>query len=837
MTKRPSLGSSSQKKGSLFSYNNQENNKSSFFNNENNENKREQNDSNKNRSKSLNKKKTFNRLKSSKFSFKNREERNDKNYRIIKEIFDPEKYIVSEEELFRQGEGYCFGEWALIYREPRAASIYTLEDCVFFTLDEIHFRNSFLKSLNNSEYNKKKFALQNFLPFDMMDERQLSIYKNIIPITCKRNQVIFREGAVSDSIYLIYLGSFTLEKKYGIKQFRVLNLEKGSIVGLESIFEGKNSKYKCSLKLSKGLDVGLIFQLKISRLRPYIINKMKVSFKLHYKLFLKSWNDLFHKNIFIIQKLSQEKIGEIILNKKKYSEYTNFYSENEKSESTSDLFKTNLNSVLNIEPEDKYEILFKDCLKQKSYKNHKKNGSLRIFSSRQRNIIYEQNFKTNQRNSKYINIIKYFQKNTKFGLESNIYKIINSFRNEKIKYLNIYETFDNKSNNKLLKTIKNNTNFTDINTNKILIEDEEEIKQNNIILLNGKKLKFNNKNFKAKKKNYISESNPLKLNKSLLFKSSLSKNNTPKNDFKRKKYITIHFKSHLSFKKNNIEVIKKLNKKRINKNENLKENNNMKPKNELKNINVNLDIQKQNIYSSFQLDSKYKRDNFPRNNIISNNNNNIFIGKNTFKNINLNSPIHFKKENKILFNEYNFSNPAKLKKKKKLFKEEIFSDRKSEEKDLYEKENERNVNTKNKKYSNKMENYLTPMNIKTNHLLRNYNKHNIFNFNSENNKSKIINLFENNNIYKNMENNNRYKKFNSFMNVGQNKDILQEMNINNGFSISYFEKISSNNNINSIQNINKNHLFPPAKNYFKISFDSGVFKIPLIVSSKEIEKI
>ena len=179
----------------------------------------------------------------------------------------------------------------------------------------------------------------------------------------------------------------------------------------------------------------------------------------------------------------------------------------------------------------------------------------------------------------------------------------------------------------------------------------------------------------------------------------------------------------------------------------------------------------------------------------------------------------------------------KLKKKKKLFKEEIFSDRKSEEKDLYEKENERNVNTKNKKYSNKMENYLTPMNIKTNHLLRNYNKHNIFNFNSENNKSKIINLFENNNIYKNMENNNRYKKFNSFMNVGQNKDILQEMNINNGFSISYFEKISSNNNINSIQNINKNHLFPPAKNYFKFSFDSGVFKIPLIVSSKEIEKI
>ena len=108
-----------------------------------------------------------------------------------------------------------------------------------------------------------------------MDERQLSIYKNIIPITCKRNQIIFNEGDISDSIYLIYLGRFTLEKKFGIKKYRVLDLERGSIVGLESIFEGENSKYKCTLKLSPGLDVGLIFKLKINKLRPYIVNQMK----------------------------------------------------------------------------------------------------------------------------------------------------------------------------------------------------------------------------------------------------------------------------------------------------------------------------------------------------------------------------------------------------------------------------------------------------------------------------------------------------------------------------------------------------------------------------------
>jgi CRP-like cAMP-binding protein len=178
----------------------------------------------------------------SKINFSNREERNNKNYRIVKESFDPQKYIVKEEELFRQSEGYCFGEWALIYKEPRAASVYTLEDCIFFILDEVHFKNSFLKSLNNSEYSKKKFALQHFLPFDMMVERQLSIYKNIVPITCKRNQIIFEENDISNCIYLVYLGGFTLEKKFGLKQFKILDLGRGSIVGLESIFDGENSK-------------------------------------------------------------------------------------------------------------------------------------------------------------------------------------------------------------------------------------------------------------------------------------------------------------------------------------------------------------------------------------------------------------------------------------------------------------------------------------------------------------------------------------------------------------------------------------------------------------------
>ena len=223
-------------------------------------------------------------------------------YKVVKEHFDPKKYIVTEEELFTAGMGYCFGEWALIYNQPRAASVYTLEDCVFFILEEKNFKKSFLKSLINSESRKKKFVIENLFPFNIFKERQSSLYKNIVPITIERNQIVFNEGDKSDTIFLIYLGTFILEKKYKHKIFNVLSLEKGSIVGLESIFEGENSNYKCTLKLHSYDDFGLIFACNVNKLVPYIINKMKDHFKNNYLLYLKSSEEFYLNNINILKK-------------------------------------------------------------------------------------------------------------------------------------------------------------------------------------------------------------------------------------------------------------------------------------------------------------------------------------------------------------------------------------------------------------------------------------------------------------------------------------------------------------------------------------------------------
>ena len=362
-------------------------------------------------------------------------------------------------------------------------------------MDEIYFKNSFLKSLNNSEYSKKKFALKNFLPFDMMNTRQLSIYKNIIPITCKQNQIIFNEGDISDSIYLVYLGSFTLEKKYGNKQLRVLNLERGSIIGLESIFEGEDSKFKCSLRLSRGYDIGLIFQLKINKLRPYIVNKMRNSFKLNYSVFLKSWNELFCKKVIMQQKISNEKLEDII-GQEEIKDFLNYMNGNEQIEFNGNLFNKNWNSVLNIDQEDKYEVMFKECLKTKLYDNHKKDGSLRIFSYKQMNKTYEYN-------NKNINIKKnkYLKNTNKTNSEKINSQSTHSLRIKTIKNLN--EGFHNDIKYKTLNNINTNHNFI-LNEKKkksIVLENEEDLKIDEN-LFNKKEYEKNNIIKKKKKLHY-----------------------------------------------------------------------------------------------------------------------------------------------------------------------------------------------------------------------------------------------------------------------------------------------------------------------------------------------
>ena len=230
-------------------------------------------------------------------SFKSKFSLNAQPYRIVKEYFDPQYYNVVEEELFQADSGYCFGEWALIYNQPRSASVIALEDSVFFILDEKIFAKTFLKCLTSTEHKKKKFILETLFPFNLYSDRGNSLYKDIVPKSCVRNQIIYNEGDLADTVYLLYLGTFFLEKNVKNKTMRLKSLERGSILGLESLFEGEENTYKCTLKLSSLNEFGMVACCKVSKLVPYVKQKMKSVFKINYKLYVEYNEDFYLKNI------------------------------------------------------------------------------------------------------------------------------------------------------------------------------------------------------------------------------------------------------------------------------------------------------------------------------------------------------------------------------------------------------------------------------------------------------------------------------------------------------------------------------------------------------------
>ena len=264
-------------------------------------------------------------------AFKSKFSLNDRPYKIVKEYFDPKYYRVIEDELFQAESGYCFGEWALIYNQPRSASVIALEDSVFFILDEKIFAKTFLKCLNNSEHKKKKFILYNLFPFNLYNDRRNSLYKDIIPKSCVRNQIIFNEGDNADTIYLIYSGTFFLEKNFKNKTVRFKLVEKGSILGLESLFEEK-SQYKCSMRLSSLNEFGIVACCKVSKLAPYIVEKLKAVFKKIYMLYIESNEEFYSKNInyenYILTKRRNKKVD----NPEMVQKYIEEYSMQEKNE-------------------------------------------------------------------------------------------------------------------------------------------------------------------------------------------------------------------------------------------------------------------------------------------------------------------------------------------------------------------------------------------------------------------------------------------------------------------------------------------------------------------------
>ena len=404
-------------------------------------------------------------------AFKSKFSLNDRPYKIVKEYFDPKYYRVIEDELFQAESGYCFGEWALIYNQPRSASVIALEDSVFFILDEKIFAKTFLKCLNNSEHKKKKFILDNLFPFNLYNDRRNSLYKDIIPKSCVRNQIIFNEGDNADTIYLIYSGTFFLEKNFKNKTVRFKLVEKGSILGLESLFEEK-SQYKCSMRLSSLNEFGIVACCKVSKLAPYIVEKLKAVFKKIYMLYIESNEEFYSKNInyenYILTKRRNKKVD----NPEMVQKYIEEYSMQEKNE-----------KIRNK------KIKFNTLKQTKLDKINK-------LSDTEKNIIIDALNNTSEkkkflRKKKKAKTIKMNKKQGYTKYVDNVNKICYIFRRKQTKRMNTITPFSNKiglfKENDEHKSFEENDKNINLNLNK----EEENNKENNLKVIKLRKFNIN----------------------------------------------------------------------------------------------------------------------------------------------------------------------------------------------------------------------------------------------------------------------------------------------------------------------------------------------------------
>ena len=419
--------------------------------------------------------------------------------------------------------------------------------------------------------------------------------------------------------------------------------------------------------------------------------------------------------------------------------------------------------------------LFKECLKEKYYNNRKKDGSLRIFSSKQRNKKSESS--NNENNPNYKNIFNF--------------KTIHSFWSRKRDYFYITEGLPNYIQNERIKSAEIKFNLTKMmltKNNEIIIQDNEEI-------VNKDEHSTNNNN-KEKTSALI---------------------NTKENSINRNKYGIIRFQKDLINSKKYF-----LQKNFNNKNSNRIE----KQLSELISLDKKSTKNKKNNLKEYIIDRQI----FYRNKMILQENKNSESFFNNFQ------------EGKM-YDKVDLLNSIQRKNNQnkncmQLFKIPFISDRESRKiifpNDINSINKLKNISFTKKGFNYNRESNLFPVNLKTKQFLSTlYKGHQ-----STHNMSYFQNIKYNSfNINKNEFINHNYtlrnKNAHNSIKVNDHKSIYQQLN---GFSVSYFEKIHPNNNKNNCELINKDRPFPSSLNIFKFSFDSGIYKIPLISSSVKLQK-
>ena len=159
-----------------------------------------------------------------------------------------EMYLIESgeldcEKIFEQGEapkylktykpGELFGELALLYNAPRAATILAKTDCVLWVLDRATFNNIVKESAINNREKYKKFLETIPILSQVTSYEMYCICDAIKKEKVKKDEYIIKEGEEGNKFYILDEGSAVALKtmKVGKEPEKVKDYSKGDYFG------------------------------------------------------------------------------------------------------------------------------------------------------------------------------------------------------------------------------------------------------------------------------------------------------------------------------------------------------------------------------------------------------------------------------------------------------------------------------------------------------------------------------------------------------------------------------------------------------------------------------
>ncbi|EAR92309.2 cyclic nucleotide-binding domain protein (macronuclear) [Tetrahymena thermophila SB210] len=216
----------------------------------------------------------------------------------------PEKLIHFPSFVFKYyyqrtlNQGCTFGELGLLDGKPRSAFILCAEDCEFGIMEKEDYQ-LLLGNIHRRELERKFNFLKDHMLPELTNQALKKIFYNFQKIKVQKNEYIFRQGTLSEGIYLIKKGDVKLEKTLTYQEQVSSEGENGISMMRKVQTIKKNTPFAT---LSQGEYFGeefLIFDFKSKHYRSYsaVASSMKTSLYFMqsstFTVFLKQFPELF----------------------------------------------------------------------------------------------------------------------------------------------------------------------------------------------------------------------------------------------------------------------------------------------------------------------------------------------------------------------------------------------------------------------------------------------------------------------------------------------------------------------------------------------------------------